>query len=312
MGGGELNCGQDTPFSSVCQSGSGPTVPAGAGRYSAVLNGIRPGACGGWASDLRCLPGAAGTTRPPTECWDTRAGRWSRAGRDRVNSSPAWHTRPFGHAWDEDDPGLEGREALGGVRPGTAHLKGAQPLERAAERLSRRWLACRRTMVRGAAKAGGPVAARSRRHLVHRVVKPAVQGDVERRLRDRVSSDDLVPPALTGLGRAVEIGDAPHRQVPGLALGQARPDVAKVLPELRGGRLEPVGVGVTDLPDADGLVAGMRPAGDPIRLSRLSRRTGVKEKPLRKSWGRLNRPSASRGSRSRCPTWTGRPRTGGP
>src|SRR5215813_262810 len=103
MGGGELNCGQETPLASVDQSGSGPAAPAGAGRYSAVLNGIRPGASGGSASGLRCLPGATGTTGPPTESGTPEPGAGLGRGGDRVNSSPAWHTRPFGQVRDKDE-----------------------------------------------------------------------------------------------------------------------------------------------------------------------------------------------------------------
>lgn len=88
MGGGELNCGQETPLASVDQSGSGPAAPAGAGRYSAVLNGIRPGACGGSASGLRCLPGATGTTGPPTESGTPEPGAGLGWGGDRVTPPP--------------------------------------------------------------------------------------------------------------------------------------------------------------------------------------------------------------------------------
>src|SRR5215469_2197448 len=125
MGGGELNCGQDTPLASVCQSGSGPTIRAGAGRYSAFLDGIQPGAWGGSASVLRCLPGATGTTRPPTERWDTRAGRWSRAERGTVLLLPVWQTRPFAPIRDKDEH-LSGDGKPLGVQPRTAHLKAIQ------------------------------------------------------------------------------------------------------------------------------------------------------------------------------------------
>src|SRR5215831_4010347 len=123
MGGGELNCGQDTPLASVCQSGSGPTVPAGAGRYSGVLNGIQPGACGGSAAGLRCLPGATGTTRPPTERWGYPSRALVSGGEGSVLTPSAWHTRPSGQVWDEDDHLSRDEKPLG-VRPDTSHLKG--------------------------------------------------------------------------------------------------------------------------------------------------------------------------------------------
>lgn len=75
-------------MASVDQSGSGPAAPAGAGRYSAVLNGIRPGACGGSASGLRCLPGATGTTGPPTESGTPEPGAGLGWGGDRVTPPP--------------------------------------------------------------------------------------------------------------------------------------------------------------------------------------------------------------------------------
>lgn len=114
MGGGELNCGQETPLASVDQSGSGPAPRAGAGRYSAVLNGIRPGACGGSASGLLCLPGATGTTWPPTESRTPEPGAGLGCGGERVNSSPAWHTRPFGQVRYEDEHLSGDEEPLGG------------------------------------------------------------------------------------------------------------------------------------------------------------------------------------------------------
>jgi hypothetical protein len=131
-------------LASVDQSGSRPAAPAGAGRYSAVLNGIRPGACGSSASGLRCLPGATGTTGPPMREGTPEPGVGLGRGGDRVNSSPAWQTRPSSWARDKDEHLSGDEKPLGGGRPRTAHLKGTQTRPTRSGARTCRWPARRR------------------------------------------------------------------------------------------------------------------------------------------------------------------------
>ena len=192
-----MNCGQETPLESVDQSGSGPADPAGAGKYSAVLNGIRPGAGGGLPSDLRCLPAAAGTTGPPTEQGKPEAGRGLGPREDRVNSSPR---RRLGHlaksrtrtniSRGTTNPwgGLVG-EGLTGV----GSYAGGHP-----KWLTRRWLGRRRTIVRGPAASQGRMSAYTlvevgRRH--HR--QPRCSSSNSKR---PITTMDVSPPLETGQG----------------------------------------------------------------------------------------------------------------